>query len=72
MELMMKLKSIDNQEIDLKKISLLTLPNPVMLEEIINLTKKAIIENKLDYKAPLYKEANTHIAVAILLTEYLV
>ncbi len=41
-------------------------------EEIINLTKKAIIENKLDYKAPLYKEANTHIAVAILLTEYLV
>ena len=41
-------------------------------EEIINLTKKAIIKNNLDCKEPLVKEANTHIAVAKLLTEYLI
>ena len=41
-------------------------------EEIIDLTKKTIINKKLDCKEPLYKEASTHIAVAKLLTEYII
>ena len=41
-------------------------------EEMINLTNSAIIINNLNCKAPLYKEANTHIAVAKLLTDYLI
>lgn len=41
-------------------------------EEIIKLTKNAIIAHNLDCKEPLFKEANTHIAVAKLMSAYLV
>ena len=40
--------------------------------EIIELTNNTISKNNLNCKAPLYKEANTHIVVATLLTEYLI
>ena len=41
-------------------------------EEIINLTTKTIVDNNLPCKAPLYKEASTHVAVAKLMSEYIV
>lgn len=41
-------------------------------EEIIDITKKAIIHCELNCKEPLYKEACTHIAVAKLLTSYII
>ena len=41
-------------------------------EEIINSTNVTIKINKLDCIAPLYKETCTHIAVAKVLTEYLI
>lgn len=41
-------------------------------EEIIDFTNKAIVNFGLSCKAPLYKEACTHIAVAKLISEYLI
>ena len=53
----------------LKTLKDISLKTP---EEIINLTKKTINDHNLNCKEPLYKEASTHIAVAKLLTEYII